>query len=1381
MLNKNQILNLSQNKINQDFIKFESLYKDFDKYTVPLKGGKYSKFVEISEIDLSANSDNNGGDKIGTSLENINSDFLIYGAPGENVNRGAVRILIYSDVSQSYESSDFSTMIIDGTDPYADVQEGDEYGTKIKYNPDLNILAIYSKKNRSTYKGEIQFYFYDFNSNGFSFIKSFNLEGTLYSDHQITEEFDFRSNYLALSAEFLGFSDILSYYVEFNVGVLDMNFIFSGNVSADTEEQLKQVKIYKDDIGEYGFISSKPDVNGIENNVGEIYLYKWTQGGTDISNSLIYSVEIPSPFESFGRDINIINYNLKDYIIAGSNRGKGGFYIISDNNASPTGYIISGFKENPNNTKNSGFAKQVYFYNNRFLYVNNFFPQGSTLKDGEGYHIYDIQSENFLLNFNTNSYDFASSNYTQSHEFGKSIGFLNDRVIISEPLTNNLRGSLYLFSIIENADILDGYSSSVIKIGRYNNIIPLKDKNNIYKSILIDKYDEIDLSQNIDDDTSNFTVNGQIAADRFIIKNLKNLESNEIRNKYLTFTDSTGNFYRSSDIVEKIISSNDNILNISTDNEADPQNADFNITGIVKSPKIYINTDKSPSFTRDGIYLRGSVKWTDFKFVEDRKKLQNILAFSGTTGFMEKVPRSEVFNRLFKGEDINPLNENNQLELNYGEDINFELKVRNQDTGITWKYKKFLNGEVPDINVKLHSYDYNESNYHNSYLSLESNNDLGETEFIVSKFNNINNFSSQDTLLKIDENLFQIENLTFSDNSSISTDTFVENKLSISDKNLVHNGKPLIRIVTLENLGDLVGGYYEANSVLDRGNRIVTKFRASKWNVGVIGFNTNSNAVAVNSNQPRTTFSYFSYVNPQGYWEIVAYTSKGLNNYTLDLLLVSTAISEKEEQYYGSEGSYGDAFRLDNYDNPAGGYDYEKFGVSDDQIINDTPIPNIRDIVETTQFEVPAGITSLKIESQGPGGDGGSGKSKSNPIYEAGSGGGGGAGGYAKGDIDVVPGELLTINITNTSTEIIRESDGTLLMRTLKGGSGGGGGDTTNFIAGQLTSGSYVIPAGLTSVSGVAIGRGGNGGGGDYAAGGGGGGCAWASHISVTQGDVIRVGADSSGYFVSKNGSIVIKGFNGGQGGSKRGDFSVGGFGGGASISNASGGTSSGGRGGNGARKDDSQYGSGGQRGGGGGAGRAAGDNGDAGGGGGAGGFGRGGGAGGHASGGPSNGGSGGGGGVSPYGGGSRGGNGNKRNGGNGASYGGGGGGADSGSRGSGGAGIARVIFGPGRYYPNGDLSDYIVKYFAGRGASGGGFFVNNDVMTNTVGLNGNAGGNGQYNRGNNIPTLAGGKGGSPRISGNEGRGGKGGSAGRATAFDGSEGLNGKVRITWFT
>jgi hypothetical protein len=163
----------------------------------------------------------------------------------------------------------------------------------------------------------------------------------------------------------------------------------------------------------------------------------------------------------------------------------------------------------------------------------------------------------------------------------------------------------------------------------------------------------------------------------------------------------------------------------------------------------------------------------------------------------------------------------------------------------------------------------------------------------------------------------------------------------------------------------------------------------------------------------------------------------------------------------------------------------------------------------TTTWTAPAGVNSISILTVGGGGGGGSG----------GGGGGGGASLTYANTVPVIPGTVYNIQVGAGGA---LDTDGTASWFNNSGYLYAGGGvkgtlSTDAPVQGQTTftatgPGTWTAPAGVRSVSVVAIGGGGGGGGSSGNAGGGGGGAlTYANNIPVTPGAVYNLNVGTGG------------------------------------------------------------------------------------------------------------------------------------------------------------------------------------------------------------------------------------------------------------------------------
>ena len=188
------------------------------------------------------------------------------------------------------------------------------------------------------------------------------------------------------------------------------------------------------------------------------------------------------------------------------------------------------------------------------------------------------------------------------------------------------------------------------------------------------------------------------------------------------------------------------------------------------------------------------------------------------------------------------------------------------------------------------------------------------------------------------------------------------------------------------------------------------------------------------------------------------------------------------------------------------------------------PTSTARHFDDTGTWSVPTGVTSVRVDTYGGGGEGGGGaQSIGSTGWVAYGGGGGGAGGHTIKLLQVVsPGQTLTITIgksvsgenqflqanvaasggSGQFTSVVNTTTLGDLGVAYGGGGGGGGRGGTGGTAGTAGSGSETVNAGIAGT----IGTGGAGGTATYGAGGAGGGTGTAGtrgssgHVIITPG-----------------------------------------------------------------------------------------------------------------------------------------------------------------------------------------------------------------------------------------------------------------------------------------
>jgi hypothetical protein len=79
-------------------------------------------------------------------------------------------------------------------------------------------------------------------------------------------------------------------------------------------------------------------------------------------------------------------------------------------------------------------------------------------------------------------------------------------------------------------------------------------------------------------------------------------------------------------------------------------------------------------------------------------------------------------------------------------------------------------------------------------------------------------------------------------------------------------------------------------------------------------------------------------------------------------------------------------------------------------VVAQAPAHGVREFTESGSFEVPAGVTTIKIEMWGGGGGGGGGAAAGG-FGSGGGGGGGGSGAYLRTVISVTPGHVYTLSL----------------------------------------------------------------------------------------------------------------------------------------------------------------------------------------------------------------------------------------------------------------------------------------------------------------------------------------------------------------------------------
>jgi hypothetical protein len=228
-------------------------------------------------------------------------------------------------------------------------------------------------------------------------------------------------------------------------------------------------------------------------------------------------------------------------------------------------------------------------------------------------------------------------------------------------------------------------------------------------------------------------------------------------------------------------------------------------------------------------------------------------------------------------------------------------------------------------------------------------------------------------------------------------------------------------------------------------------------------FELNGNILTLKAEQ-LNNLRYPISIDPSVYIETAAKLMRGNNETNTDFDVDNELVQKSQ-----TTGARIDAWSsTNNLSNPtwgqgtavAGGFIYSAGGVVGSAVNTVTYYS-----AGTTSWSVPAGVTSITIQTWGAGGGGGTNNG-------SGSGGNGGGGGYAKGVVTVTPGDSISIAVGSGGakaagnlsggkgggyTAVTNTTTATLLMKAGGGGGGGGGRGSGNGGAGGAGGGASGI------------------------------------------------------------------------------------------------------------------------------------------------------------------------------------------------------------------------------------------------------------------------------------------------------------------------------------